>query len=123
MAAALGRDAAVHAPRIRDLLTRKDEWTRVEAAHALWRVTGGAAASVSIFASVLDGVADGVALPVTRAAARYLAAIGPEAAPAVPILRRILADDRRHAYFGGWRAIAEDEELRSHVQQALDRAS
>ncbi len=123
MAAAIGRAAAAHAPRIRALLSSQDDWARVEAAHAVWRVTGEAAESVSILASTLDSVADGMAFPVTRPAARYLAAIGPEAAPAVPILRRLLADDRRHAYFGGWRAIAEDEELRAAVSEALARAS
>ena len=57
---------------------------------------------------------------VTRNAARYLAAIGqPAAATAVPVLRAILADDRRFAYFGGWRAFTEDEELRLHAATAL----
>lgn len=121
--AELGPQAVRHRDAIRALLTSTDPWTRVEAAHALWRVTGDPTDAVPVLIDHIRPLAEGTASPVMRAATGYLAEIGPPAAPAVPVLRAALAQDRRLAYFGGWRAFAEDREQRHLAEQALGRIS
>jgi HEAT repeat len=123
--AGLGPAGAALALALRDLLADRDDWARVEAANALWRVTGDPTEAVIVLTAALeDGVSGHTAQPVARRAARYLAAIGqPAAAAAVPRLRAILADERRLAFFGGWRAFTEDEELRLHAAAALAGAT
>jgi hypothetical protein len=123
--AELGLAGAVHAGVLRDLLADPNrgpvDWVTVEAAHALWRVTGDPTDAVAALARTVEhGVSGHTAYPAAQRAVRYLAAIGqPAATAAVPHLRSVLADDRRLAYFGGWRAFTEDEQLRLHAATAL----
>ncbi|GAA1844601.1 HEAT repeat domain-containing protein [Actinomadura bangladeshensis] len=118
-AADLGPLAAAHAGRLRALLDVRDDWTRVEAAHAYHRVTGDAETASSVLDRELYAVAAGEYLPVRWTAVRHLA----EMRPAFPGVRRaaqeILSSDRRHHYGTGWRAFTEDRELRDLASQIL----
>lgn len=108
--AELGPVAVSQAARLRDLGEDPDPSVRVEAAHALWRITGE-----DVHAVLLEVLQESlgarrvaaVALP----AMRHLVAVGvpPEARA---VFRGILESDRRMAPHGGWRAIAVDAELR-----------
>jgi len=92
-------------------LAARDDWTRTRAAHRLWRATGDTAEAARVLIAVVEEVLDGPqALPVGRAAITYLAEMG--AAEAEPAARRILAENRRLCYFGGWRVFTEDESWR-----------
>jgi hypothetical protein len=95
------------------------EWRQVEAAHAWWRITGDASTAIPILAQAARPLAEGAFLPARLAAMRYLAAIpdpdpdGPAAAAVTATARSVLADPRRLACSGGWRAFAEDEQTRA----------
>jgi hypothetical protein len=92
------------------------EWRQVEAAHAWWRITGDASTAIPLLAQAARPLAEGAFLPTRLAAMRYLAAIpdrdGP-AASAVTTARSVLANPRRLAGNGGWRAFAEDDQARA----------
>jgi hypothetical protein len=110
----LGPLAAVHAPRVRALrAAARSDWVRVLAARCAWRLTGDPADAVEPVLPVLAPLAAGRTGPATRPAA----ALAVEAAPADPRLVALLAPvataDRRYAYYGDWRAVADDEELAS----------
>jgi hypothetical protein len=116
----LGPHAAGFEGRLRELLPgHPDDWTRTEAAHALWHVTGDARAAITALAETTRPLADGSFLPVRLAAMRYLAAIpdpdphGPQAALIASTARAILANTRRMANSGGWRTFAEDDQIRA----------
>jgi len=95
------------------------DWRQVEAAHAWWRVTGDASTAISALAQAVRPLADGAFLPVRLAAMRYLAAIpdpdpdGPAAAAVTAAARAVLANPHRLASGGGWRAFAEDDQVRA----------
>jgi HEAT repeat protein len=62
--------------RLREMLAgQADDWTRAEAAHALWRIAGDARTAVGVLADIVAPLADGTFLPVRLAAMRYLAVI------------------------------------------------
>ena len=108
----LGPLAAVHTPRIRALgTTARSDAVRVLAARCVWRLTGDPADAVEPVLPVLAPLRDGRVGPATRAAA----AAAVEAAPAderlVALLAPVATGDRRYAYYGDWRAVADDEEL------------
>ncbi|NEA58907.1 PBS lyase [Streptomyces sp. SID13666] len=117
----LGPAAAGAAPRLRELLADPAVWMRVDAAVALWRVSGDA----------------GPVLPVLRSAwaenvhtrtviAGCLAGIGPAAAGAAPLLRDELAAVRRHNNEGdhyGTLDVCADEKLLLACRRALSRIS
>jgi len=94
------------------------DWQQVEAAHAWWRITGDAGTAIPVLAQAARPLAEGSFLPVRLAAMRYLAAIpdpdpdGPAAA-VTATARAILANPRRLANGGGWRAFAEDDQVRA----------
>ncbi|MFB7088938.1 hypothetical protein [Streptomyces sp. NPDC056296] len=118
----LGSHAAAFAGRIRAMDEAADPWTRAEAAHALWAVTGDAESAVPILLDIVRDLADGTYLPVMLPAVRHLTRMGRAARPAVRLLGDLPASDRRIHYFGGWRAFAEDEALRTAVDELLATA-
>ncbi|GIJ73919.1 armadillo/beta-catenin-like repeat-containing protein [Virgisporangium ochraceum] len=100
-------------------LTSADDWTRVEAAHALWRVTGDATAAVPVLMAVAAPLADGDRLPVRRAALCHLSEHSDAAGAAGTIAAAVLADPRRLGWSGGWRAFVEDEETRAAAARII----
>ncbi|MBQ1095376.1 HEAT repeat domain-containing protein [Streptomyces sp. b94] len=118
----LGSHAAAFAGRIRAMDEAADPWTRAEAAHALWAVTGDTESAVPILVEIVQELTDGTYLPVMLPAVRYLTRMGHAAQPAVRLLRDLPASDRRIHYFGGWRAFTEDESLRTAVDELLATA-
>jgi len=112
----LGPRAAASADRLRQL-TRAEgpwrDWIRVEAARALWRVTGDTSAAVPVLAQVLSPVADGPVRPVQAAALTCLASMGSPVPEAVPAAAAILASPRRLGFSAGWRGFIEDEQVRA----------
>ena len=100
-----------------------DPWTRVEAAHALWAATGDTETTVPVLTAVVRDLAEGTYLPVMLPAVRHLARIGHAARPAAALLRGVPAHDRRLRSNGGWRGFAQDEDIRSAVQELLDASS
>jgi hypothetical protein len=108
----LGPLAASHAARVRALgVAAGSDWVRVAAARCAWRLTGDPADAVEPVLPLLAPLRLGRVGPATRAAA----AVAVEAAPADPrlvaLLGPVATGDRRYAYYGDWRAVAEDEEL------------
>jgi hypothetical protein len=105
----LGPAGAALVPRLRPLLAAPVMWVRLHAAVALWNATGDTDSALP----VLTG-AWAENRHTRRTVARCLAAIGPAAATAVPLLRAELAEPRRHnASATGWSTgqVRDDEEL------------
>lgn len=85
----LGPDVAeVAEPHVRARLTVEDERVRAAAAYALWRLTGDTAGVAELAGNLAGGRYQ------ARDAADWLGEIGPDAAAAVPGLRRLLAAER-----------------------------
>jgi hypothetical protein len=109
------------------LSTRREDWVRAEAAYALWRITGDATTTAHVLEGVARPLAEGDFLPVRLAAMKYLAAIpdpapdGPTKALATATARAILANPRRLANSGGWRAFTEDDQVRAAATSYLRR--
>jgi hypothetical protein len=105
------------------LAGQADDWTRAEAAHALWRIAGDVQTAVDVLAGIVAPLADGAFLPVRLAAMKYLAVIpDPPTGPAhrlAAIAHRVLGSQRRLAYSGGWRVFDEDDQVRIAAGQYL----
>ena len=118
----LGPLAAPAADPLRRLATSRHDGMRVEAAHALWKVSQdppAAAVLTEAIRPLLCG--DCTPTPVMRTALRYLSEIGaPAARLALPIALSIIDNPRRLAYFGSWRTFIEDEELRASVTRLTE---
>ncbi|MEU9023841.1 hypothetical protein [Actinomadura sp. NPDC048394] len=115
----LGEHAAAHAGRLRLLMDSRDDWTRVEAARAHHAVTGEVEAASETLCREVYELARGGYQPVRWAAMRCLAAMGPAPSQVRWALREILDSDRRHHVNSGWRAFAEDRELRALAARLL----
>ncbi|MFF2791796.1 HEAT repeat domain-containing protein [Streptomyces sp. NPDC058049] len=119
----LGPHAAPYADRLREMTAASDPWTRVEAAHALWAVTGDTENTVPVLTTVVRDLTKGSAAtmyqPVLLPAVRHLARIGPAARPAAHLLRDVPAHDRRLRSSGGWQGFSQDEEIRAAVGELL----
>lgn len=115
----LGTHAAVTAPRLRALLLHEELWVRVDAAIALWEVSGRAAESVPVLLAAWEKNRH-VRVRVAECLARTGAAdAGPDAAR---VLRAELASVRRHhAMDGGYGShdTYEDEKLLALCRRAL----
>lgn len=118
----LGPLAAAYADRLRDLLDHREDWTRVEAARALYRITGDAEDAGGTLCTMVHRLASGKYLPVGWAALRYLRDMGAASRSCHPALRELLDSDRRHSVYGGWRAFGEDHELRDLAHTILSTA-
>lgn len=117
---ALGPRAAVVAPRLRGLLAHEELWLRVDAAVALWEVTGLAAGVHRGAARRLRERSRHVRVRVAECVARMGPV--PEGSAAAHVLRSELASVRRHnAMDGGYGShdIHEDEKLLELCRRAL----
>lgn len=109
----LGPLAAAYAPRVRALATGPtgSDWLRVEAADCAWRLTGDPADALEPVLPVLAPLSTGRIGPATRPAAALAVVAAPADPRLVALLAPVATADRRYAYYGDWRAIADDEEL------------
>ena len=119
----LGPLAAGEAGRLHQLCQATDDWVRVEAAYAHYRVTADPAVAVAVLTDVATPLADGTCRPVMIRALEQLATIGPAAEPALPIAHAVLHSPRRLSHFGGWHAFEEDERLRAAATTLLSPGS
>ncbi|MEU1928093.1 hypothetical protein ABZ516_11930 [Streptomyces sp. NPDC019826] len=119
MLADLGSHAGHHADRLRTMTSDTEPWNRVEAAHALWAVTGDTESTVPALITAVRGLAEGTWLPVMLPAVRYLARIGRAARPAAELLRGVPTLDQRLRSSGGWRGFVQDESVRPAVHELL----
>jgi HEAT repeat protein len=115
----LGPLAAGLAEPLRDLSTGTDDWIRMAAAHALYRI--GDAHGIRVLADIVAPLAAGRCTPVRHSALRRLADIGSPAAtgPVLAVARAVLDSPRRLASHGSWRGFLEDEELRIAATEIL----
>ncbi|MEU1488386.1 hypothetical protein [Streptomyces sp. NPDC005752] len=113
----LGPHAARYADQLRRLTADSDHWTSVEAAHALWAVTGDTETTVPAMTAAVRALADGTCLPVALPALRYLALTGRAARPAAQLLRDVPSRDQRLRSNGGWRGFTEDEAVRDALEE------
>ena len=112
----LGPAAREYADDVRPLLTAPGVWTRVEAAHAWWRLTGEPGPAVAALVRVL---ASGRPTPALLPAVRYLGAVGPAAVSAEPVLAALLSSPLRVPKDVGVRSVSWDEELCRALERAL----
>lgn len=117
--AGFGPHAALYADRLRAMTGDTDPWTRVEAAHALWAVTGDAETAVPVLATAVLDLANGTYLPVMLPALDHLAELGQAAQPVADLLRDVPARDQRLRTSGGWRGFVQDENVRTAVSELL----
>ncbi|MFC8920174.1 hypothetical protein ACFT5C_30950 [Streptomyces sp. NPDC057116] len=110
----LGPLADRYAHDLLPLLDAPGAFTRVEAAHAWWRVTGDPGPAVPVLIRELAPLRAGLLPPSSARAVRHLGAIGEPAAAAAPELGRVLAAERRNG-----RGILEDEALCRSLTTAL----
>ncbi|MGI5328180.1 hypothetical protein [Actinomadura nitritigenes] len=115
----LGAHGAAYADHFRMLMKSSDDWARTEAANAYHRVTGDVDTAADVLCGAAYDLARGEYLPFRWAALRYLADMG-GAVPGGWAVREILDSDRRHRNNSGWRAFAEDRELRALAARLLD---
>ncbi|MBM7440378.1 hypothetical protein [Streptomyces sp. HB132] len=113
----LGPHAAGYADRLRGLTADSDHWISVEAAHALWAVTGDTATTVPAMTAAVRALADGTCLTVALPALRYLALTGHAARPAAQLLRDVPFRDQRLSSNGGWRGFTQDEAVRAALDE------
>jgi HEAT repeat protein len=115
----LGPHAAASVEVLREVARSDEDWMRVEAAHALWRITGDPAEPVTILTELAQPLTHGQCLPARIAALGHLAEIGAATEPVTSLARTITDNPRRIAYFGGWRTFTEDEEIRTAASWLL----
>lgn len=111
--------AAACADVLRTLTGSTDDWTRAEAAHALWRVTGDPTEPMAVLTELARPLAQGRCLPVRIAALRHLADMATVNDEVTAMARAITANPHRIAHFGGWRVFTEDEEVRTAASALL----
>ncbi|MGW7312110.1 hypothetical protein [Streptomyces sp. NPDC054865] len=92
--AELGPQATRCATAVRSLPASPGPWTRVQAAHAWWRITGDTDAAVPVLLAALEPLVSGDADEPCRAAVRYIARMGSPACAAAPLLEATLSSDR-----------------------------
>ncbi|MEV3928017.1 PBS lyase [Streptomyces sp. NPDC049944] len=116
---ALGPRAGAVVPRLRALLAHEELWLRVEAASALWEITGRAADLVPVLLSAWEKNCH-----VRVRVAECLARMGPDGAgsDAIRVLRAELLSVRRHKAMDGGSGshdTYEDEKLLALCRRAL----
>ncbi|MCX5528817.1 hypothetical protein OG342_39235 [Streptomyces bobili] len=130
-----GPAAAPYAVRVRQLMEHGDTWLRLRAAVALWSITGEPEPSASVLEEYLSPLADGDDGYDSSSsygsassyggygsfldALRALARIGTLSPAARAILRTVQARDQRLSTYRDYRAILQDEEIRSAINDVL----
>ncbi|HEX7304060.1 HEAT repeat domain-containing protein [Lentzea sp.] len=109
----LGPDAALCADALRALTRSSDEWTRAEAAHSLWQVTGDPTDAVDVLVELAQPLAQGNGLPVRTVALHHLLDIGVTDDRIRSTAQAIIDNPQRITSSGGWRAFTEDEQVRA----------
>ncbi|MFF5758165.1 HEAT repeat domain-containing protein [Streptomyces longwoodensis] len=115
----LGPLAAAYAEPLRAMTSAAEPWTSVEAAHALWAVTGDTDHAVPALLAPVRDLASGRHRPVALPAVRYLTRMGAAARAAGPLLRAVPGSDRRLRSNGGWSGFVQDQEIRVAVNELL----
>ncbi|OIJ88474.1 hypothetical protein [Streptomyces colonosanans] len=117
----LGPQAVGQADRLHYLMERAHpgSWEQIEAAVALWKVTGAPEPSLQSLEQAVLPLAQGRYLPVMRRAVEGLADIGRLGAETRVALEAALTLDRRLTSSGSWRSFVEDEQIRHAVHQLL----
>ncbi|MGW2557952.1 HEAT repeat domain-containing protein [Streptomyces sp. NPDC001514] len=113
----LGPRASAAAPALHDLLASRERWLRMDAAIALWRVTGDTRDALPVLLSAWEENRYG-----RVEVAECLSEMGPAASPAAPLLRAELARPRRHNVLDGGSGthdIERDERLLTLCRRAL----
>jgi HEAT repeat protein len=118
-AADLGPPAAEYLPFFQEVTTTDDEWSQVEAARACWTTAADARTAGPVLTEIAQRLTTHGHRPPRVTALRYLALLGPVAAPAVPLAERVLAATNRFAGEGGWRRFIEDEETISAARSLV----
>ncbi|MFC0542564.1 HEAT repeat domain-containing protein [Kutzneria chonburiensis] len=117
LVADLGADAAGCVDAVRELAESADDRVRVEAVHALWRITGER--RTAVLADLAEPSRPGQISAAGIVALRHLAAMGEPDDRVQAIARSIVDSARRIACHGGWRAFTEDEEIRAVATKIL----
>lgn len=117
----LGPHATAYVPALRLLAKASDQWTAHEAAYALVKITGDPGEGAHVLIRPIAELLEGRPLPVASAAARALVGVDHLPGGHLTIMRDVLADDRRHSYWGGVTAISEDLEPRALLTERLSR--
>lgn len=115
-----GPAAARYADRVRHVMEHTGGWQRIQAAIALWSITGEPEPSASVleqFALPIATGDDGYGHFLT--ALRALAQIGKPTPTLREALRTATAADRRLSPYADYRAFLGDQELRSAIETAL----
>jgi HEAT repeat protein len=117
LAADLGPLAARHVGRIREIARAVvGAGSRVDVARADWRLTGDTDLAAQLLLTVLAPLAAGRVGPATLRAAIVAAEIAePRLAGPLSIAA---GGDERLAFYGDWRAVADDEQLRGYATLA-----
>lgn len=117
----LGPRAVGQADRLHCLMegAHAESWEKVEAAIALWKVTGAPEPGLQSLEQAVLPLAQGRYLPVMRRAVEGLAGIGRLGAETRCALEAALTLDRRLTSSGSWRSFVEDEQIRQAAHQLL----
>ncbi|MEV4233276.1 hypothetical protein AB0J81_40680, partial [Streptomyces bobili] len=115
-----GPAAAPYADRVRQLMEHGDTWLRTRAAVALWSITGEPEPSVPVLEEYLTPLAHGDdSYGSFLYALQALARIGTISPAARAILRTVQGLDQRLSTYRDYRAILQDEEIRSAINDVL----
>ena len=115
-----GPEAARYADRVRHVMEHGDSWGRLQAAVALWSITGEPEPTGSVLEEFLLPIADGGdAYGSFLDALRALARIGTVSPAARATLRTVQGSDRRLSTYRDYRAFLQDEEIRSAIDDVL----
>ncbi|WP_406253467.1 hypothetical protein OH786_33925 [Streptomyces atratus] len=115
-----GPAAAPYADRVRHLMEHGDTWSRPRAAVALWSITGEPEPSVSVLEEYLPPIAHGGdTYGSFLYALQALARIGTISPAARAVLRTVQGFDRPLSTYRDYRAILQDETIRSAIDDVL----
>ncbi|MFJ4338489.1 hypothetical protein [Streptomyces sp. NPDC088915] len=115
-----GPAAAPYADRVRQLVRHGDDWLRPRAAVALWSITGEPEPGASVLEEELPPVAHGGdTYGGFLHALRALARIGTVSPAARAVLRTVRGFDRPLSTYRDYRAILQDETIRSAIDDVL----
>ncbi|WP_143659798.1 hypothetical protein [Streptomyces pharetrae] len=115
-----GPAAAPYADRVRHVMEHGERYLRSRAAVALWSITGDPGPSAAVLEEYVLPVADGDdSYGFFLDALRALARIGEVTPGAREALLRVRASGRRLASYRDYRAILQDEEIRSAIDDVL----